>query len=596
MDSAYERVCQRLAQVTGGTGRGGTWPCPAHDDSTPSLSVAQGDQGVLLTCHAGCDTEAITRALDLTMADLFDAKRNGQERRVEDARYPYHDEHGAHLFDVIRFYPKDFRQQAADGSWTTRNVRKVPYRLPELLTAVADGDTVFVTEGEKDVHALVRAGYTATTNPGGAGKWRPDYNVHFRDATVVVIADNDAPGKAHARQVAEQLETVAAQVTLTCPAEGKDLSDHMAAGLSPEDLLVLDDDELDAEPEHPVDPTAEPPPDHQDPDEPTSFVDRLAAAIITTQAIKELPAPSWLVDGYLVRDSLALLYGPSGTYKTFLGIDLALHVATGSWWHKHAIDTAGRVLYVIAEGVAGVGARINAWQTHRRLYDLDQHQPVSWLPRAVNLADKLETAAFAEVAHRLTPDLIVLDTLARCTLGAEENSARDMGMVVESLDHIRRTTAACVLTIHHTGKEAASGARGSSAVRAAMDTELEINADPLELRVTKQKDAPEPPRLQFTPIPVEPSLVLEPTSIIAQGDEIGANDALVLAALQDVQVPGGVPSGTWEKAASVAPRTFYRARARLVAKGLVLTEGSEARPRYTPAEGPSATVDPPDPG
>jgi hypothetical protein len=90
--------------------------------------------------------------------------------------------------------------------------------------------------------------------------------------------------------------------------------------------------------------------------------------------------------------------------------------------------------------------------------------------------------------------------------------------------------------------------------------------------------------------------VLEPTSIIAQGDEIGANDALVLAALQDVQVPGGVPSGTWEKAASVAPRTFYRARARLVAKGLVLTEGSEARPRYTPAEGPSATVDPPDPG
>ena len=326
-------------------------------------------------------------------------------------------------------------------------------------------------------------------------------------------------------------------------------------------------------------------------DAPLSAVDRLDAQILTTAAIRALPPPSWLVEGYLTRDSLALLYGPSGTYKTFLGIDLALHLATGSWWNGHEVAAPARVLYVIAEGVAGVGSRLDAWQQHHKVYDLDRpgYAPIAWIPRAVNLADRMEAAALAEVAGRLEPDLIVIDTLARCTVGAEENSARDMGQVVEHLDGLRRATGACVLCVHHTGKDATSGARGSSALRAAMDTELEVGADPLELKVTKQKDAPEAPRMGLTPIPVQldddaASLVLVPSSVIAQGSEIGAADAVVLAALGDIFVPGGVPAGAWEKAAAVAPRTFYRARARLLGRGHVLNLGTERQPRYVPAE------------
>jgi hypothetical protein len=330
------------------------------------------------------------------------------------------------------------------------------------------------------------------------------------------------------------------------------------------------------------------------PHEPQSFADRVEASLLTTTAIRALPPPAWLVEGYLVRDSMALLYGPSGTYKTFLGIDIALHVATGSWWHsKRTIDQPGRVIYVIAEGAHGAGTRIDAWQRHHRT-NPDDHAPVAWLPRAVNLADRVEAAAFAEVAARIEPDLIVIDTLARCTLGAEENSARDMGLVVENLDGIRRRTGACVLAVHHTGKDTANGARGSSALRAAMDTEIEVGADPLELKVTKQKDAAEVPRLNLTPLPVEgtSSLVIVPSSIVAMGDEIGASDALVLGALVDIAIPGGVPSGAWEKAASVAPRTFYRARGRLLSTGRIRNVGSENRPLYLPANDTDEEAEP----
>jgi hypothetical protein len=326
--------------------------------------------------------------------------------------------------------------------------------------------------------------------------------------------------------------------------------------------------------------------------EPQSHVDRLAGAVLSTAAIRALPPPSWLVDGYLVRDSLALLYGPSGTYKTFLGIDLALHVATGSWWNKRAITEPGQVLYVIAEGVAGVGARIDAWQTHHRIYDLDAHAPVSWLPRAVNLADRMEAAAFAEVAARLEPALIVLDTLARCTVGAEENSARDMGVVVEALDMIRRRTTACVLTIHHTGKEAASGARGSSALRGAMDTELEMApGDPLVLKVTKQKDAAEPAQLHLAPLPTAESLVLTHTSNITADYRVDDRARATLAALVAIAVPQGISTGDWLEASRMPKSTFMRHRSLLIANDLVTNVGTPKVPRYMPADEPPGPPD-----
>src|SRR5690606_28789435 len=159
------------------------------------------------------------------------------------------------------------------------------------------------------------------------------------------------------------------------------------------------------------------------------------------------------------------VYGPSGCGKTFLALDWALHVATGSYWHGNRVE-AGPVLYIAAEGVAGIGRRVKAWLSHNRIYDLSRHHPIHWLPEAVNVAEPASVWGLIEVAEELQPALIVIDTLARAIVGADENSAKDMGEVVARLDQLRRATRACVLLVHHTGKDTSAGARGSSALRA----------------------------------------------------------------------------------------------------------------------------------
>ena len=214
--------------------------CPAHEDSRASLSLTRaGDGKLLVHCHAGCQPEAVCAALGLKLADLFpDApKRNGGKSTLT-AAYDYTDETGVLLFQVCRFDPKDFRQRQPNGTgwtWSTKDVRKVPFHLPQLRAAVAEGRTVYVCEGEKDVLAVEKAGFAATCNPGGAGKWRDEYSAHFKSAQVVVVADKDGPGRNHARLVAGKLTGTAASVKVielpdTNGQPVKDAADFFAAG------------------------------------------------------------------------------------------------------------------------------------------------------------------------------------------------------------------------------------------------------------------------------------------------------------------------------------------------------------------------------
>jgi hypothetical protein len=160
------------------------------------------------------------------------------------AVYPYTDERGAVVFEVVRFEPKDFRQRRPDGRggwiWSLGHVRRVPFRLPQLLAA--NGRTVHVVEGEKDVLALERFGLVATCNPGGAGKWRQEFAAYFRGADVVILPDNDAAGEAHAKDVAASLQAVAARVRIVrLPGLGpkEDVSDWLARGGTAEELARL---------------------------------------------------------------------------------------------------------------------------------------------------------------------------------------------------------------------------------------------------------------------------------------------------------------------------------------------------------------------
>ncbi len=230
-----------LLQGVKKSGNGWTGRCPAHDDGKASLSISTGDDGrTLLHCHAGCTPEAICAKLDLKLADLFPPKNsnNGSGKHIS-ATYDYLDASGKLVFQVVRFEPKDFRQRQPDGkggwTWNTKGTEKVLFRLPEVLKAKAGGKPVFICEGEKDCDAMKQRGFTATCNPGGAGKWQDSYSETLRGCDCIIIADKDEPGRAHAALVADKLHGVAKSVrVLDLPdANGqpvKDAADYFNAG------------------------------------------------------------------------------------------------------------------------------------------------------------------------------------------------------------------------------------------------------------------------------------------------------------------------------------------------------------------------------
>lgn len=167
------------------------------------------------------------------------------------ATYDYLDEHGALLFQVVRFEPKDFRQRrpGPGGQWirNIKGVRPVLYRLPELITA-PPGSRVYIAEGEKDVDNLRHVGVIATTSPGGAAKpggrskWRAEYARHLAGFDVVILPDNDDAGRAHAEAIASSIAGVAASVRILqlseLPMKG-DISDWIAAGGTRDQLEEL---------------------------------------------------------------------------------------------------------------------------------------------------------------------------------------------------------------------------------------------------------------------------------------------------------------------------------------------------------------------
>ena len=172
--------------------------CPAHDDNKPSLSVSETGDRILLHCHTGCKTEAIVQALGLTMKDLF--LDEGRDRQGFLDIYDYRDEEGNLLYQVCRKNSKGFvqRRPGTRKKWIykVQDVRRVLYRLPELLKADTT-EPVFIVEGEKDVDRLIQVGLVATTNSGGARKWRTEYNSVLKDRDIVIIPDNDSPGRQH---------------------------------------------------------------------------------------------------------------------------------------------------------------------------------------------------------------------------------------------------------------------------------------------------------------------------------------------------------------------------------------------------------------
>jgi hypothetical protein len=232
--------------------------CPGHQETKASLTVSTGEDGrILLHCFAGCSAESIVSALGLKMADLF-PDRPPPERAARGrivAIYDYTDESGKLLFQSVRYEPKDFKQRRPDPSrpgkwiWNLKGVRRVLYGLPEVTAAIAAGPTIYIVAGEKDVSAMVQHGFAATCNPLGEKKdgssWLPEYTETLRNAaSVIVIADKDETGRAHARVIATALRPVVSNLKLVelpdrDAVKVKDAADFFAAGGSADELRVI---------------------------------------------------------------------------------------------------------------------------------------------------------------------------------------------------------------------------------------------------------------------------------------------------------------------------------------------------------------------
>lgn len=216
------------------SGNGYTARCPAHQDRAPSLSIAEGDDRLLLNCHAGCEQDDVLAALGLSWKDIVYEQNDDPE-----AVYRYTDEGGTLLYEVVRFPGKQFRQRKANGEWRLGDVRRVLYHLPEVLYGVERGKTVYICEGEKDVEALRKLGKVATTTCGGAQSWRDEYAEFLRGANVIIVQDKDDPGRKRAQQVSDSLKGVANTVHIVEAAEGKDVYDHLVThGLPVEALRI----------------------------------------------------------------------------------------------------------------------------------------------------------------------------------------------------------------------------------------------------------------------------------------------------------------------------------------------------------------------
>jgi KaiC/GvpD/RAD55 family RecA-like ATPase len=388
--------------------------------------------------------------------------------------YDYCDENGTLLFQVVRFEPKDFRQRRPDGhggwNWKLGDIRRVPYRLPELIRAVAAGETIYIPEGEKDCDNLRAIGLAATTNPGGAKKWRGEYSEYLRGADVAVLPDNHAEGREHGDQIVASLRGVAKRIRVLdigkhwaeCPDKG-DISDWLAAGGSAEKLKAIVDalQEVSTSVDNPI--------SGKQPNE------RLKPLTLSELFDLEIKEREMLLSPILPEKGLVMVYAYRGVGKTHVALGIGYAVASGGTFLKWSAPKARRVLLVdgempaasLRERLAGIvaAAKQEAEPDAMRVIagDLVEHGGIG------NLADPAVQAELDK--HLAGIDLLILDNLSSLTAVIRDNDQESWTTIQQWLLRLRRRGIS-VLLVHHAGK--AGEQRGTSRREDVLDASISL--------------------------------------------------------------------------------------------------------------------------
>ena len=213
-----------------------------------------------------------------------------------------------------------------------------------------------------------------------------------------------------------------------------------------------------------------------------------------------LPKSQWIIKGILPRSAdPSLLFGASGSGKSFLALDMALAISRGEDWFGHRSKQT-RVVYLAAEGGTGLGKRIKAYCDQKNV-DIDD-LPIDVITGCPNILEQDDISELAKSLAASGPyGLVIVDTLAQVTPGANENAGEDMGRALSNLKALGEATGATVQVVHHAGKDLNRGSRGWSGIKAAMDSQLEVHRDPdtgaRSFRVEKMKDGEDGAQFAF---------------------------------------------------------------------------------------------------
>lgn len=391
---------------------GGSWSaqCPAHEDRNPSLTVRQIEGMALVRCHREppCETADVLGALGLALADLYDEPRG--------ASYPYTDRLGRLTRTVHRSPDKRFTQTGDTAA------QPLLYRLPQVVAAVQAGTTVYLVEGEKDVHALEGLGAVATTSPMGASNWGKVDRTPLCGAHVVVVPDQDEAGARYCRDVVSTLTDFAASVRLGRPAVGKDAADHVAAGHTLDELDVR-----------------ELPPTHR------------TVKLTPASAIKVRPV-RWLWDGRVALGTLALLGGREGIGKSTVGYTLAADLTRGRLPGVHA-GTPRSVIVCATEDSweHTIVPRLMAAEADLNLvYRVDVATPEG---ADVSLSLPRDLGELERSARDVGAALILLDPLmSRLDANLDTHRDAEVRLALEPLVRIADSTHAAILGLIHVNK------------------------------------------------------------------------------------------------------------------------------------------------
>jgi len=515
---------QEIASILGNAkkvGNGYLASCPVPDhgqgkgDKHPSLSITESvDGNYLFKCHGGCDQHTVFSTIKdmgilpqlperpeyLSSIKPIPTSSQATPPTVMTLEHEWHyvDEDGISLFLKQRYKTNDIKGKTyktlrvmPDGSRVGKlgDCRIIPYRLPELRQAIADGRVIYITEGEKAADSLCSLGVVATTSHAGAGGWNQDLNQYFAGANVVIVPDNDAAGWGYAHKIVESLlgsgSTKSIRVLdlpLTHPKEDAyewvnryDGSRSLLAQLAKACPIVKSVEDV-----WPPSRLHEYVPEPQPKESSAALKEAKPSRLLVESwdSIKDEPV-EWLVQSIIPKRSFVALYAPPASYKSFISLDLAEAIATGRDWMGYKIPKKGAVLYICGEGHGGMGARVKACKIQNQspdganLYIIRAQLNLRSSPEDfIELLNAINDL-IAEIGEPL--EIIILDTLMRMSGGGfNENSSEDMGAFITQAGKLQELFECALMVIHHSGKDVTKGLRGHSSLLGAVDTELEI--------------------------------------------------------------------------------------------------------------------------